>query len=152
MWRRKIILFPQRIDTKKKGHDTFVAFFICPLKKLRYNFFMENKELKITDTVIGTGKETSRGALVIAHYEGFLEDGTKFDSSIDKGKPFQFVFGTGRVIKGWDQGLVGMKVGGKRTLFVPSELGYGERQIGQFIKPHSNLLFHVELLDVLTRD
>ena len=113
---------------------------------------MENKELKITDTVIGTGKETSRGALVIAHYEGFLEDGTKFDSSIDKGKPFQFVFGTGRVIKGWDQGLVGMKVGGKRTLFVPSDLGYGERQIGQFIKPHSNLLFHVELIDVLTRD
>lgn len=113
---------------------------------------MENRELKITEIVIGTGKETSRGALVIAHYEGFLEDGLKFDSSRDKGRPFEFVFGTGRVIKGWDLGLIGMKVGGKRTLFVPSSLAYGERQIGKHIPPHSNLLFQVELLDVLTRD
>lgn len=98
-------------------------------------------ELKIIDTHIGEGLEPKKGALVFAHYEGFLEDGTKFDSSLDKGKPFQFVFGTGRVIKGWDQGLVGMKVGGKRTLHVPSHLAYGERQIGQFIRPHSNLIF-----------
>ncbi|MBC7428015.1 MAG: FKBP-type peptidyl-prolyl cis-trans isomerase [Bacteriovorax sp.] len=109
-------------------------------------------ELKITDSEIGTGKETVKGALVICQYEGFLEDGTKFDSSLDRGKPFQFVFGTNRVIRGWDLGLAGMKVGGKRVLFVPAHLGYGERQIGQFIKPHSNLLFHIELLDVLTRD
>lgn len=108
--------------------------------------------LIITDTEIGKGKETVKGALLICQYEGFLEDGTKFDSSLDRGKPFQFVFGTGRVIKGWDQGLVGMKEGGKRTLFVPEHLGYGERQIGQFIKPHSNLIFHIELLEVLTRD
>lgn len=109
-------------------------------------------ELKITDTEIGTGKATVRGALLIVQYEGFLEDGSKFDSSLDRGKPFEFVFGTGRVIKGWDLGLVGMKVGGKRTLFVPSLLGYGERQMGSFIKPHSNLIFHVELLEVRTRD
>ncbi len=109
-------------------------------------------ELKITDTVEGTGKETSRGALLIVQYEGFLEDGSKFDSSLDRGKPFQFVFGTGRVIKGWDQGLVGMREGGKRTLFVPSHLAYGERQIGDIIPPHSHLLFHVELLEVRTRD
>ena len=109
-------------------------------------------ELIITDTLIGTGKETQRGALLIVQYEGFLDDGVKFDSSLERGKPFQFVFGTGRVIKGWDQGLVGMKEGGKRTLFVPAHLGYGERQIGQFIKPHSNLTFYVELLEVLTRD
>jgi peptidylprolyl isomerase len=113
---------------------------------------MSNKELLVTDLKEGEGKETKRGALCVVQYEGFLEDGTKFDSSIDKGKPFQFVFGTGRVIKGWDQGLVGMREGGKRTLFVPSELGYGERHIGQFIKPHSNLIFHVELLEVRTRD
>ena len=112
----------------------------------------DTKELIITDIEIGNGKETVKGALIICQYEGFLEDGIKFDSSHDRGKPFQFVFGTGRVIKGWDQGLVGMKVGGKRKLFVPSHLGYGERQIGEFIKPHSNLLFTVELLDVLTRD
>ena len=109
-------------------------------------------ELQITDTLIGSGKETEKGALLIVQYEGFLDDGTKFDSSIDRGKPFQFVFGTGRVIKGWDQGLVGMRVGGKRTLYIPAHLGYGERQIGNMIPPHSNLHFHVELLDVLTRD
>lgn len=113
---------------------------------------MQTNELKITDITIGEGKETARGALLIVQYEGFLEDGTKFDSSLDKGRPFQFVFGTGRVIKGWDLGLVGMREGGKRTLFVPANLGYGERQIGAFIKPHSNLLFHVELLEVRTRD
>ncbi|HXH75602.1 MAG TPA: FKBP-type peptidyl-prolyl cis-trans isomerase [Bacteriovoracaceae bacterium] len=108
--------------------------------------------LKITEIIVGNGKETVRGALLIVQYEGFLEDGTKFDSSLDRGKPFQFVFGTGRVIKGWDQGLIGMKEGGKRTLFVPAELAYGDRQIGNFIRPHSNLIFHVELLEVLTRD
>lgn len=113
---------------------------------------MPMNELVITDIEVGTGKETVRGALVIAQYEGFLEDGTKFDSSYDRGRPFQFVFGTGRVIKGWDQGLVGMKVGGKRKLFVPAHLAYGERQVGALIKPNSNLLFTIELVDVLTRD
>lgn len=109
-------------------------------------------ELKITDTLEGTGKAAVKGALIICQYEGRLEDGTKFDSSYDHGRPFQFVIGSGRVIKGWDQGLMGMKEGGKRTLHVPSDLAYGERQIGQFIKPHSNLIFHVELLEVRTRD
>ncbi len=109
-------------------------------------------ELKITDIVIGTGKETIKGALLITHYTGTLEDGTKFDSSLDRGKPFQFVFGTGRVIKGWDQGLIGMREGGKRKLFVPEALAYGERQVGALISPHSNLLFEIELLEVLTRD
>jgi FKBP-type peptidyl-prolyl cis-trans isomerase len=109
-------------------------------------------ELKIIDHLIGTGKETSRGALCFAQYEGFLEDGTKFDSSYDRGKPFQFVFGTGRVIKGWDQGLLGMKEGGKRELYVPAELAYGERQVGALIKPHSPLRFVIELLEVRTRD
>lgn len=111
-----------------------------------------SEELKITDLTLGTGKETSKGALLIVQYEGFLEDGTKFDSSLDRGKPFQFVFGTGRVIKGWDQGLIGMKEGGKRNLFVPEHLAYGERQVGNIITPHSNLVFHVELLEVRTRD
>lgn len=113
---------------------------------------MSNTELQITDEVEGTGKEAVKGALLVVEYEGFLEDGTKFDSSYDRGKPFQCVIGTGRVIKGWDQGVIGMKVGGKRRLFVPSHLAYGERQIGQFIKPNSNLIFTIELLEVLTRD
>jgi FKBP-type peptidyl-prolyl cis-trans isomerase len=109
-------------------------------------------ELKITDTVEGTGIETVKGALVICHYTGFLENGTKFDSSHDHGRPFQFVIGSGRVIKGWDQGLMGMKVGGMRTLQVPAHLAYGERQIGKFITPNSNLIFHVELLEVRPRE
>lgn len=113
---------------------------------------MSSSELQVTDIEIGSGKQTEKGALLIAQYEGFLEDGTKFDSSYDRGKPFQFVFGTGRVIKGWDLGLIGMKEGGKRKLFVPSHLAYGERQIGELISPHSNLLFNVELLEVRTRD
>lgn len=108
--------------------------------------------LKMTDLTLGEGKEVKKGALCSAHYEGFLEDGTMFDSSHARGKPFQFVFGTGRVIKGWDQGLVGMRIGGKRELYVPSELAYGERQVGDKIPPHSNLRFIIELLDVLTRD
>ena len=108
-------------------------------------------ELKITDLLEGTGKTCVKGALITTHYKGSLEDGTVFDSSINKGQPFQCVIGTGRVIKGWDQGLMGMKVGGKRKLFVPAQLAYGERQIGQ-IPPNSNLIFEIELLEVLTRD
>ena len=109
-------------------------------------------ELLIKDEVLGTGKETVKGALLITQYEGFLEDGTKFDSSYDRGAPFKCVFGTGRVIKGWDLGLVGMREGGKRTLHVPAQLAYGERQVGALIKPYSNLIFHIELLEVLTRE
>jgi len=113
---------------------------------------MTTTVLNITDKIIGTGKEAVKGALLFVNYEGFLKDGTKFDSSYDRGKPFQFVIGTGRVIKGWDQGVMGMKEGGKRSLFVPAHLAYGERQIGDLIKPHSDLYFEVELLEVRTRD
>ena len=110
-----------------------------------------SSELQIIDIQLGEGKEAVKGALITTQYTGWLEDGTKFDSSYDRGKPFQCVIGTGRVIKGWDQGLMGMKVGGKRKLLVPSHLGYGERSMGA-ITPHSNLTFEIELLEVLTRD
>lgn len=110
------------------------------------------KQLEIIDTLLGTGKEVVKGALIIVHYQGFLEDGTKFDSSHDRGKPFQCVIGTGRVIKGWDQGMMGMREGGKRRLIVPEHLAYGERQVGELIAPYSNLIFEVELLEVRTRD
>ena len=113
---------------------------------------MDFSELKIIDKIIGSGKEVKKGALLVVHYTGFLEDGTKFDSSYDRGKPFQCVIGTGRVIKGWDQGMMGMKEGGVRELYVPSHLAYGERKIGELIHPNSNLIFHVELLEVHTRD
>jgi peptidylprolyl isomerase len=109
-------------------------------------------ELRIEDIQVGEGKAVVKGALITTQYDGYLEDGRKFDSSYERGKAFQCVIGTGRVIKGWDQGLMGMRVGGKRKLYVPAHLAYGERQFGALIKPHSNLIFEVELLEVLTRD
>lgn len=112
---------------------------------------MQN-ELMIEDISLGDGKLAVKGALITTHYRGFLDDGTEFDSSYSRDKPFQCVIGTGRVIKGWDMGIIGMKVGGKRKLFVPAHLAYGERQMGALIKPNSNLLFEIELLEVLTRD
>jgi FKBP-type peptidyl-prolyl cis-trans isomerase len=111
-----------------------------------------SNELSFTDTVIGTGVEICKGALVLCNYEGFLDDGRKFDSSYDKGQPFRFVFGVGRVIKGWDQGLIGMKEGGKRSLYVPSHLAYGDRKVSALIAPHSNLHFNIELLEVRPRE
>ena len=110
-----------------------------------------SEELKIEDLHEGDGKAVVKGALITTHYNGWLEDGTLFDSSIEKGRPFQCVIGTGREIKGWDQGLMGMRVGGKRKLQVPAHLAYGERQVGK-IPPGSNLVFEIELLEVLTRD
>lgn len=109
-------------------------------------------ELEVIDLVVGEGKEAVKGALITTQYRGFLEDGTQFDASYDRGQAFQCVIGTGRVIKGWDQGIMGMKMGGKRKLLVPAHLAYGERQVGAHIKPHSNLIFEIELLEVLTRD
>jgi FKBP-type peptidyl-prolyl cis-trans isomerase len=112
---------------------------------------MSNQELKITDTQVGMGREAVKGAKVTVNYEGFLENGQKFDSSIDRGRPFSFVLGAGKVIKGWDQGLLGMKEGGKRTLHIPAELAYGPRAIGM-IPPNSNLIFHVDLIESLPRE
>jgi len=108
-------------------------------------------ELQVIDLQVGEGKAAVKGALITTQYTGWLEDGSEFDSSYSRGKPFQCVIGTGRVIKGWDQGLMGMQVGGKRKLLVPAHLGYGERTMGK-IPPNSNLVFEIELLEVLTRE
>lgn len=109
-------------------------------------------ELKIENLIDGTGKSAERGALITAHYRGWLEDGTEFDSSYKKNVPFQTVLSNKRVIQGWIIGLNGMKVGGVRRLWVPAELAYGDRQIGNMIPPNSNLTFEIELIEVLTRD
>lgn len=109
-------------------------------------------ELHIDDIVEGSGSEVKKGALITAHYRGWLEDGTEFDSSYAKGRPFQTVLSKTKVIQGWFLGLQGMKVGGKRKLFVPAELAYGERKIGDMIPPNSNLLFEIELIEALNRD
>ena len=108
-------------------------------------------ELIITDLHDGDGKAVAKGALITTQYTGWLADGSEFDSSWSRDKPFQCVIGTGRVIKGWDEGLKGMRVGGKRRLQVPAHLGYGERNVGR-IPPNADLTFEIELLEVLTRD
>jgi FKBP-type peptidyl-prolyl cis-trans isomerase len=112
-------------------------------------------ELQKIDVKQGTGPEAQAGKPVVVHYTGWLYDpaapegkGRKFDSSRDRGTPFDFPLGAGRVIKGWDQGVAGMKVGGQRRLIIPPQLGYGERGAGGVIPPNATLMFDVELIDV----
>jgi FKBP-type peptidyl-prolyl cis-trans isomerase len=104
--------------------------------------------LQYIDQVVGTGDTATAGQTVSVHYTGWLTNGKKFDSSVDRGQPFSFRLGVGQVIKGWDEGVQGMKVGGKRKLTIPSNLGYGARGAGGLIPPHATLVFDVELLGV----
>ena len=136
-------------------------FFAVGLVSLTnsFNVYAENKVMKTesglryVDETVGDGVEATSGKLTTVHYTGWLlgaEDkpGAKFDSSVDSGHPFSFVLGGGQVIKGWDEGVKGMKVGGKRTLLIPSALGYGPRGAGGVIPPNADLKFEVELLAV----
>ena len=104
---------------------------------------------KIDDLVVGKGPEAVRGKRVEVHYTGWLTDGTKFDSSHDRNEPFQFRLGAGEVIEGWDRGVAGMKVGGKRKLEIPPEIGYGARGAPPVIPPNATLVFEVEMLSVI---
>ena len=104
--------------------------------------------LQFADLTPGAGASPAPGKLVRVHYTGWLNDGTKFDSSLDRGRPFDFTIGRGQVIQGWDEGVMTMKVGGKRKLVIPPALGYGERGAGGVIPPNAELTFEVELLDV----
>ena len=112
-------------------------------------------DLERIDTLAGTGAVATSGSDVTVHYTGWLYDekapqrrGLKFDSSVDRGQPFTFLLGAGQVIRGWDDGVAGMKVGGKRTLLIPADLGYGSNGAGGVIPPDASLVFDVELLDV----
>jgi FKBP-type peptidyl-prolyl cis-trans isomerase FkpA len=104
--------------------------------------------LKYTELAVGTGAAAVSGKTVTVHYTGTFPDGKKFDSSVDRNEPFMFVLGEGQVIKGWDEGVAGMKIGGKRKLVLPSELAYGKRGAGSVIPPDAVLHFTVELLGV----
>lgn len=105
-------------------------------------------ELIIEELTVGDGATATAGQSVSVHYTGWLTDGTKFDSSVDRGDPFEFNLGRGQVISGWDQGVAGMQVGGKRKLTIPPEMGYGSRGAGGVIPPNATLVFDVELLAV----
>jgi FKBP-type peptidyl-prolyl cis-trans isomerase FkpA len=114
------------------------------------------QELVIEDSKVGEGREAEKGLTISVHYTGWILDATKddkkgdkFDSSLDRRDPFTFVLGVGQVIQGWDQGFDGMKIGGKRTILIPSEMGYGSRGAGNAIPPNANLIFEVELLEIL---
>jgi peptidylprolyl isomerase len=104
--------------------------------------------LKYVDLVVGKGAGPQSGQTVRVHYTGWLTDGKKFDSSVDRGQPFEFRIGTGQVIKGWDEGVMSMNIGGKRKLIIPPELAYGARGAGGVIPPNATLVFQVELLGI----
>ena len=129
-------------------------FFLCIALSLNFGETMDDKiietesGLKYKILQKGKGDFPEKGDTVVVHYTGKLEDGTVFDSSVERNVPFEFTLGQGRVIKGWDEGLALMKVGGKRTLIIPSELGYGARGAGDRIPPNATLIFDVTLVDI----
>ncbi len=119
-----------------------------PSIKKETNMVTDSAKLVIEDIKIGDGREVKSGDTVVMHYKGTLVDGTKFDSSYDRNEPFTTQIGVGQVIKGWDQGVPGMKIGGKRKLTIPPDLGYGSAGAGAVIPSNATLVFEVELLDV----
>jgi FKBP-type peptidyl-prolyl cis-trans isomerase FkpA len=121
---------------------------IDELQKQQGQSNTEGVKVESTDIVAGTGAEATSGKKVTVNYVGTLKDGTKFDSSYDRNQPFDFQLGGGQVIKGWDQGVVGMKVGGKRKLVIPAVLAYGNQSPSPTIPPNSDLVFEIELLNV----
>lgn len=117
-------------------------------KKEKDKVITTGSGLKYIELKVGEGEVAKKGDTVEVHYTGWLTDGKKFDSSVDRGRPFSFPLGAGKVIKGWDEGVAGMKVGGKRKLMIPAELGYGARGAGEVIPPNAELHFEVELLKI----
>ena len=119
----------------------FIFIIIC-ISKIALS-----ADLEIKNNIEGDGVEILNHSKIKVHYIGTLEDGTKFDSSYDRGEPFSFQIGLKQVIEGWEKGIIGMKVGGKRTLIIPPEFGYGERGAGELIPPNSTLIFDIEIID-----
>lgn len=135
----------------------YLAFFSGPLESENISQIQiqgmakeeSTETLQVEDIEVGSGEEAMVGDLVSVHYTGKLLDGTKFDSSYDRDQPFQFTLGKGEVIEGWEKGVLGMKVGGKRKLVIPPALAYGERRAGEIIPPSATLIFEVELLEIV---
>jgi FKBP-type peptidyl-prolyl cis-trans isomerase len=147
-------------EKKKRNQRLFLVsvllIFVAIVLAINWNRFFPAGGNMITtatglqyeDIIIGDGEETKIGDFVSVHYTGWLENGTKFDSSIDRDTPYDFQIGAGMVIKGWDEGVTGMKVGGTRKLVIPSHLGYGEFGAGGVIPPNATLVFEVQLLEI----
>src|SRR5262252_3730109 len=152
-WSGKMTVEGKTSDFAVRFTDTFVKrlgqwrVVASQITRIRGQEITTVSGLKYIDLVVGNGESPKPGQTAIVHYTGTLENGTKFDSSVDRGQPFQFPIGLGKVIKGWDEGVMTMKVGGKRKLIVPPDLGYGADGVGP-IPPNSTLIFEVELLGV----
>jgi len=131
------------------GEDAQADVQFAPELEVVVDSLMETSSgLRYQDLAVGEGDEAISGKEVVVHYTGWLTDGNKFDSSVDQGRPFSFKLGTGSVISGWDEGVAGMKVGGKRKLIIPPALGYGRSGSPPVIPPNATLVFDVELLQV----
>ena len=126
----------------------FLAVALCAAGCAKKNIGVTETGMKYEIIKEGTGPSPKRGDSVTVHYTGWLEDGTKFDSSVDRNQPFTFKLGVGQVIQGWDDGVATMRVGGKTKFFIPPELGYGSRGAGGGIPPNAKLIFEVELLSI----
>jgi FKBP-type peptidyl-prolyl cis-trans isomerase len=129
----------------EKSNDAQVAY---PLGPDADGYYTSSTGLKFKDVNKGDGPRPRQGQTVVVHYTGWLTNGEKFDSSVDRGQPFEFVLGAGNVIKGWDEGVKGMHIGGERRLLIPPQLGYGAKGAGSSIPPNAKLLFDVQLLSV----
>ena len=153
-WSGKVTIAGKTSDTSFRYTDTFVKrlgnwrVVASQITRIRGQEMTTESGLKYIDVVVGTGESPKPGQIVSVHYTGTLEDGTKFDSSLDRGQPIRFPIGMGRVIKGWDEGLMTMKVGGKRKLIIPPHLAYGAAGRPPVIPPSSILIFDVELLGI----
>lgn len=132
------------LSNSMKANLSRILFVFCLIS---FPLVSAEKDFQIIDLVVGKGDEAFSGSYVTVHYVGKLKNGTKFDSSRDRNRPFEFNLGAGEVVKGWDKGVKGMRVGGKRKLIIPPELGYGSKQVGN-IPPNSTLIFEVELLKI----
>ena len=141
--RDKAAARPRRADP-----DPATAAYAPALGVSIAQFRKQPSGLYVQDTQPGTGAEATAGRTVRVHYTGWLPDGTRFDTSREEGEPIEFGLGQGQVIRGWDEGISGMKVGGKRKLVIPPALGYGETGAGEDIPPNATLVFDVELVDV----
>lgn len=140
-------------DSESRNNETAQSAADAPkpstLPKIdKTKLVITSSGLKYQDIKVGTGPKPNKGQTVVVNYTGWLENNTKFDSSLDKGQPLEFKLGVGDVIKGWDEGIASMKPGGKRILVIPSKLGYGASGMGESIPPNATLIFEVELLGV----